>query len=385
MLRDLESAGYIETYEQESLYARANSLDEITDDLRTRANRFTEATEEIERRWNEPSVEQSTVSIVTRFETVIKNADEFIRDADTQVNVSLGVEHFERLRPALRAATENGVRVNLSLHTPDGSTDSLPDPEDLADVCSEARHRRLPSPFVVIVDRTRTCFAPHAGSTNEYGVLVDDRTHTYVFHWYFLTTQWDTWEPIYTSLDDEPPIDYIDIRYCVRDVAPLLRDGATVRVRIEGPTPTPAPTASSRGPSPRSSSPATTTQPQRLSRATAAGSPSWSRPTTAPSRSAAGGQWSRPWRPTESRSNRSTERISSKSDRARFRSAERPHSSEWVTASPLARSNRWTFSRSITIWMSSPSAMSVSGARLMRSCPSPRPSALASTSRSNSR
>jgi len=88
---------------------------------------------------------------------------------------------------------------------------------------------------VVIVDRTRTCFAPHAGSTNEYGVLVDDRTHTYVFHWYFLTTQWDTWEPIYTSLDnDEPPIDYIDIRYCVRDVTPLLRDGATVRVRIEG-------------------------------------------------------------------------------------------------------------------------------------------------------
>jgi len=234
VLRDLESAGYIETYEQESLYARANSLDEITEDLRTRANRFTEATEEIERRWNEPSVEQSTVSIVTRFETVIKNADEFIRDADTQVNVSLGVEHFERLRPALRAATENGVRVNLSVHTPNGDAESLPDAEDLAEVCSEARHRRLPSPFVVIVDRTRTCFAPHAGSTNEYGVLVDDRTHTYVFHWYFLTTQWDTWEPIYTALDDDPPIDYIDIRYCVRDVAPLLRDGDTVRVRIEG-------------------------------------------------------------------------------------------------------------------------------------------------------
>ncbi|EMA66705.1 transcriptional regulator, TrmB [Halorubrum aidingense JCM 13560] len=233
VLRDLESAGYIETYKQESLYARANSLDEITDDLLTRASRFTEATEEIERRWNEPSVEQSTVSIVTRFETVIKNADEFIREAEMQVNVSLGVEHFERLRPALQAATERGVRVNLSIHTPDGSTASLPSPDELADVCSEARHRRLPSPFVVIVDRTKTCFAPHTGSTNEYGVLVDDRTHTYVFHWYFLTTQWDTWKPIYTALDEEPPIDYIDIRYCVRDVAPLL-DSAAVRVRIEG-------------------------------------------------------------------------------------------------------------------------------------------------------
>ncbi|MDB2280227.1 TrmB family transcriptional regulator sugar-binding domain-containing protein, partial [Halorubrum ezzemoulense] len=79
-----------------------------------------------------------------------------------------------------------------------------------------------------------TCFAQHAGSMNEYGVLVDDRTHTYVFHWYFLTTQWDMWEPIYSSLSDEPPIEYVDIRYCVRDVAPLLRDGATVKVRIEG-------------------------------------------------------------------------------------------------------------------------------------------------------
>ena len=234
VLRDLESAGYIETYEQESLYARANSLDAITDDLETRASRLTAATEEIERRWTEPSVERSTVSIVTRFETVIKNAAEFIREADAQVNVSLGVDHFERLRPALTAATDRGVRVNLSIHTPNDNGESLPDPEALRDVCSEARHRRLPSPFAVIVDRTKTCFAPHAGSTNEYGVLVDDRTHTYVFHWYFLTTQWDTWEPIYSSFESGPPIEYIDIRYCVRDVAPLLRDGATVHARIEG-------------------------------------------------------------------------------------------------------------------------------------------------------
>jgi sugar-specific transcriptional regulator TrmB len=234
VLRDLESAGYIETYKQESLYARANDLDEIIGDLRTRASRFTAATEEIERRWNEPSVEQSTVSIVTRFETVIKNAAEFIGEAETQVNVSLGIEHFDRLRGALKAATERGVRVNLSLHTPDGDPADLPGPDALAEVCSEARHRRLPSPFVVIVDRTKTCFAPHAGSTNEYGVLVDDRTHSYVFHWYFLTTQWDTWESIYTSRSDDPPIDYIDIRYCVRDVAPLLRDGASVKLRIEG-------------------------------------------------------------------------------------------------------------------------------------------------------
>jgi len=60
-------------------------------------------------------------------------------------------------------------------------------------------------------------------------------------------------------------------------------------VRIEG---TDTDTGTDRvveGPSPRSSSPATATWPPRVSRATAAGSLSWSRPTTAPSKSAAGG------------------------------------------------------------------------------------------------
>ena len=234
VLRDLADAGYIETYEQESLYARATDLDAIVEDLTSRASRFTAATEEIESRWNEPSVEQSTVSIVTRFETVVSNAADFVREADSQVNVSLGVDQFDRLRDALEAATGRDVRVNLSIHTPNDGSEALPDTETLREVCSEARHRRLPSPFVVIVDRTKTCFAPHTGSTNEYGVLVDDRTHTYVFHWYFLTTQWDTWEPIYSAVGDEPPIEYIDIRHCVRDVAPLVGDGADIRVRIEG-------------------------------------------------------------------------------------------------------------------------------------------------------
>lgn len=234
VLRDLEGKGYIEIYDQDSLHARATDLNAILNDLNSRAGRITAATEEIKRRWNEPSTEQSTVSIVTRFETVIKNAQKFISGAESQVNVSVAVDDFEQLRPALRDATDRGVQVNLSIHTPESDEAALPDPNKLSDVCSEARHRRLPSPFAVIVDRTKTCFAPHAGSTNEYGILVDDRTHTYVFHWYFLTTQWDTWESIYSSADDGPPIEYVDIRYCVHDVAPLINDGATVSVRIEG-------------------------------------------------------------------------------------------------------------------------------------------------------
>jgi len=234
VLRDLEDTGYIETYEQDLLYARAVDPSDVLENLRTRANRFTEAAEEIERRWEEPPMEVSVVSLVKRFETVQNYAAEAIRNARNQVQISLSVTQYERLRPALREARTNGVNVHLSLHTADAGTESLPDREDIAAVCTEARTRDNPAPFVAIVDRSESCFAPNRGSANEYGVLVDDRTHTYVLHWFFLTVLWDIWEVYYTDDDGQPPTDYLDIRYCVRDVGPLLDDDATVGIRIEG-------------------------------------------------------------------------------------------------------------------------------------------------------
>jgi sugar-specific transcriptional regulator TrmB len=234
VLRDLEDAGYTETYEQDLLYARAINPEKVLKNLRTRANRFSEAAEEIERRWDEPPMEVTVVSLVKRFETVRNYADEAIRDARNQVQVSLSAAQYERLRPALREAKGNGANVHLSLHTGGAGVDSLPDREDVTAVCTEARTRHKPAPFVAIVDRTESCFAPNRGSTNEYGVLVDDRTLTYVLHWFFLTVLWDIWEVYHAADDGEPPTDYLDIRYCVRDVAPLLADGATVDIRIEG-------------------------------------------------------------------------------------------------------------------------------------------------------
>jgi len=231
VLRDLDSEGYIELYEQESLHARAYSLDEVTNDLRTRASRFEEAAEEIQRRWEQPAMAETSVSIVKQFDTVVRNAAEWIRGSDSQVEVSLEADHFDRLRPALREATEAGVDVYLSVFSED---EGFFKRRNVGAVCTEARRRRIPSPFVAVVDRTRTCFAPHRGSANEYGVLVDDRTHSYVFHWFFLTTQWDAWEPFYAADDGELPVGYVDIRYCIRDVASLLADGATVRVRVTG-------------------------------------------------------------------------------------------------------------------------------------------------------
>jgi len=234
VLRDLEDRGYIETYEEGSLHARAHDVGSVLADLRTRAEQFSEAAEDIEERWERPDPEETDIRIVQRFETIVEQTSGAIRSSSNQVQICVSVDQYERLRPALAAARENEVNVKLAIHTPDGETDDLPSAADVAEVCTEARHREIPSPFLAIVDRSKVCFAPHAGSINEYGIIVEDRTHAFVFHWFFLSSLWDVWEPLYAPDPGGPPLEFSDVRYCIREITPHLQAGATVRVDIRG-------------------------------------------------------------------------------------------------------------------------------------------------------
>ncbi|SFC44493.1 transcriptional regulator [Halobiforma haloterrestris] len=234
VLRDLEDEGYVETYEQDSLHARAHDPAEVLADLRSRANRYETAADEIEDRWSRPDIEEHRVSIVKRLDTVLAQADELIRSATTQVQIGLTPGQFDDLSDALSVAVENGADVKVCLFPSTEEEPELPSTEALAGTCTEARYRDIPSPFLALVDRSWTCFSPHGGSTNEYGVIVNDRTHAYVFNWYFLTCLWEVHEMIYSERNDEPPISYVDLRQCLRDVVPLLEEGRTVDVTVDG-------------------------------------------------------------------------------------------------------------------------------------------------------
>jgi len=232
VLRDLESKGYIETFQQDSLTARAHDPSEVLESLRSQSSRYLEAAEDIEDRWNQPEITDHEVSIVKRFETVLKRAKELIASADNQVQLGVDTEQFYELKPALQAAHERGVNIKLSICT--GPEEPVPDAGDLEGTCTEARHRDIPSSFLVMVDRTWTCFAPHRRSVNEYGVLVNDRTHTYLFHWFFLTCLWEIWETVFTIRTAETPTEYVDLRHVVRDLEPLLAEGATIEAIVVG-------------------------------------------------------------------------------------------------------------------------------------------------------
>lgn len=232
VLATLNDKGYVETYETGSLRARAHSPASVLADLTKRAERLETAAAEVEKRWEQPNLDHERASIVQRYQTVIDRAAAFIEAAEYQIRLSVTAEDYHQLRPKLEEAHDRGVSVRVCFHTAEG--ERPPDPDICEGVCLEARHRDFPAPFVALVDRENTCFAQHRDSTEEYGVLVTDRIHTYVFHWYFLTCLWEGWPTIYEAKREEFPIEYVDVRQFVRDVAPLVDDGRTVRVHIEG-------------------------------------------------------------------------------------------------------------------------------------------------------
>jgi sugar-specific transcriptional regulator TrmB len=231
VLESLEDRGYVETFEQASIRVRAHSPSTVLEDLKGRADRLERAAEEVEKRWDQPELAAGDASIVTRFRTVITRAKSFIAEANHQILLSATVENLERLQPAIEDAADRGVSVRVSVHTDDDRT--ALDVTRFAECCTEIRHRPLPAPFVTLADRRRACFAHPPDSYDRYGVLVNDRTHTYVFYWYFLTCLWEPWEQIHRPSDGYP-IEYLDVRHLVRDLREIDWQENPVRLRVEG-------------------------------------------------------------------------------------------------------------------------------------------------------
>lgn len=233
VVRDLEDQGYVVTYEHDRLYARASDPADALTELHAQISQFETAIEEIHTRWHEPEPADHDITLVRRFQSVVERARTDIETAERHLQLAVNPEQFRELRPLLQQAHDRGVYVQISLYVPPDET--LPiEPTDLDGVCTEARRRELPRTFFLLTDRTRVCYAPHARSPREYGVLIDDRVTAYVFHWFFLTCLWEVYEPIHVDRDDTPPFEFVEIRECVRFVEPLLADGATITSRVEG-------------------------------------------------------------------------------------------------------------------------------------------------------
>ncbi|MFP8890262.1 TrmB family transcriptional regulator [Natrialbaceae archaeon A-CW2] len=230
VLRSLEEAGHVETMEQEKLYVRPREPDELLEDLTDRGELLQDAAEDIETRYQQPARMDYRISVATHMETAVKQATELIDEAETFVEVSASADRLASMREALEAARERGVIVRAGVYV-DGATDSKEefDPEGAV---SELRAITIPGPFLVVIDRNRTFFAPEGRFDDSYGVLIRDRFLPLIFHWYFQTSQWDLYDPIY--IDAPAQARYVSIEEFVRDTWPLYRDGYVLEVDIQG-------------------------------------------------------------------------------------------------------------------------------------------------------
>ncbi len=233
VLRDLEDEGYVVTYEQDRLYARATDPDEALAGLRTRINQYETAVDEINHRWQEPDANDHEITLIRRFRTVLERARADIETAERHIQLAATPDQFLELRSLLASAHDRGVYIQISLYVP--PDDELPFEESVFEgTCTEARRRELQNAFFLLTDRRRLCFAPHVDSSREYGVLADDRDTTYVFHWFFLTCLWEVYPCMHIDRENSPPFVFMEIRECIRFIEPLLSNGATITASIEG-------------------------------------------------------------------------------------------------------------------------------------------------------
>ncbi|KAB1185366.1 MULTISPECIES: TrmB family transcriptional regulator [Haloferax] len=230
VLRSLESKGYVETIEREKLYVRPCDPDTAMADLETRGELLHDAAEEVRERYQTPKRMDARVGVTKRVETAVESAQNLIDEAETVVEVAGTFEQLESLSSALRAARERGVVVRASVYLDDGQE---PDEEfDPNGVISELRACTIPGPFLVVIDRHRTCFAPNTRSDEDYGVLVYDRILPFVFHWYYLTCLWNHYPTVY--VDERDRFTYVTIEELIRDCLPLWDEGYNLGVVVEG-------------------------------------------------------------------------------------------------------------------------------------------------------
>lgn len=231
VLRDLDELGYVELYEQETFQARATDPETIVDNLTQRASSFESAAAEIQDRYERPALDTQTVSIVKRFDTVMEAARTFVAEAEIQVHATLTPEQFAALRDDLADATDRGVTVNVTLLG--RSDDAALDDVDYEGAASAVRRLARPSPFVVTSDLRRTAFASNPAAIEDYGLILKNRSFTFVFFCYYLLFMWLP-SPVLYAQDPQTPKHYADVRPFLLDHLDALRDGAAITVEVAG-------------------------------------------------------------------------------------------------------------------------------------------------------
>jgi len=234
VVRSLAEQGYVETFDDGGLHARAVDPETAVDELSAAADHLQSTADAVEERWEEPPIANRQISVVKRFETLFRLARERIAEAEFGVKIAATPAQYAELEDALADAREDGVVVKLTLHGEELDADEDRDTlTDLVDgVPTETRVRGLPTSLLVVVDHREVLFAPHRSPATggERGLFLDDIWFAQMADWFFRTALWAVWEPIQRDRPDGAT--YTDIRECLEAVGPVVDDGGRVEAAV---------------------------------------------------------------------------------------------------------------------------------------------------------
>lgn len=232
VLRSLEKKGYVETFEQDTLQARPTNPEDVLETLRNKGSLLVDGADEVEERWQQPAMSEHHMTVFKRSDTVIAQARKQIKEAEIAIELACRLDQFAELMDELKVSRERGVTIKLSLYTDRDPKNELD--IDLLDYASEVRACYIPGPFLCIIDRSRTCYAPNSKASEQFGLVFNDHLLSFIFHWFFQSCHWNTWDT--TAGPTQTPTAYVNIQEFIHELAPLFFEGATIDVTIRGRT-----------------------------------------------------------------------------------------------------------------------------------------------------
>ncbi|WP_254273137.1 TrmB family transcriptional regulator sugar-binding domain-containing protein [Haloarcula marina] len=229
VVSSLEADGHVETFSHNGKrHARATDPTEVLEQLRRTGQTLAETADHIEDEWQRSEFHERNLTLLDS--GVAGAMDQIladVREAGYLVEVICTDTEYFQLRSALGEARDGGavVRVTLEQRTGLGEVRSQP--------VSELRTHRVPSPFLVIVDRRSVWMAPNRENADDYVLTLSSQSIAYIFHWFFLAGRWAGSEPLFVA-DYTDLTTYVDIIEFIRDVEPLTRSGVPIPVVVEG-------------------------------------------------------------------------------------------------------------------------------------------------------
>ncbi|WP_276273038.1 TrmB family transcriptional regulator sugar-binding domain-containing protein [Haloarcula litorea] len=235
VIDELESEGYIETYEEESTRARIHDPSIIQTELTEQADRLESAAERIGTVWEEPPFGRHEISVLSDFDHVVDHAASSIRNAENSVQLSLDVRVYVDLIDELRRAKDNGVHVELSLEETESFRFGVDDVDEYFETtASEVKRRHSTAPFIALIDSREVYFGLRQRPVDSYGLVINDQAMSSMLYWFYQNSLWEIWETVHSDSTDRRAAEYTEIRRCIRDATTRLEADETVAATVYG-------------------------------------------------------------------------------------------------------------------------------------------------------